>query len=225
LIIKEIERIADELRELLRKDLPGEKAHNKMIPETRKSFPKGPVKREAAVLIILFPDKKNIKISLIKRTEYEGAHSGQISFPGGMKESIDINLKMTALREASEETGIGKSELIVLGKLTPINIPVSAFRVQPYVAYCRKTPSFSPDPVEVEYMINIPVQHLLEVSNRKKEKWNLGNIEAEVPFYSYSTFKIWGATAMIMSEFLDIIAAIEPDLWTIQYFDNDCSDT
>lgn len=222
---KQIERIADEVRELLKHELPGETAQNKMIPETRKRFKPGPVKREAAVLIILYPDKKDIKVSLIKRSEYEGAHSGQISFPGGMKELTDSNLQMTATREASEETGIDISELLVLGKLTPITIPVSSFKVQPFVAYCTHTPAFKPDPVEVEYMINIPVIHLLAGNNRKKEKWNLGNFEAQVPFFSYNSFKIWGATAMILSEFLDVIEGIEPDLWSVEYSDNDYSDT
>jgi 8-oxo-dGTP pyrophosphatase MutT (NUDIX family) len=222
---KEIKTIADRIKELLSGDLPGEKAHKMMIPETRRNFRPGNIKREAAVLIILFPDHREINISLIKRTEYEGPHSGQISFPGGMKEKTDQDLEMTAVREATEETGLNMTELQVLGKLTPIIIPISSFKVQPYVALYPFTPTFTPDPVEVEYMINIPVNHLLARKNRKKEKWKLGDFEADVPFFSFKNFKIWGATAMILSEFLEVIEDIEPGLWSPEYSGNDYSDT
>ncbi len=168
--------------------------------------------KNAAVLILLFENDSELHITLIKRTEYEGVHSGQISFPGGMKEPSDRDLLHTAMRETSEETGIKAEDIKIAGKLSPIYIPVSKFKVQPFVGYLEYAPEFCPDPVEVDHMIIVPVKHLLKPEYLKKEKWNLSGEEVWVPFYSFNHYKIWGATAMILSEFMDVIEGIEPDL-------------
>lgn len=206
------EVITERIRILLTGELPGEKAHNLMIPEVRKKIEIPEQNREAAVMILLYPDRDSVNIVLIKRAEYDGAHSGQISFPGGMKEESDPDLMTTAIREIAEETGLIPTRIRMLGKLSPICIPVSAFQVQPFVACYDKTPEFNPDPVEVDFLITIPLVHLLDKGNRKKEKWNLSGIRTEVPFFEYNNFKIWGATAMIMSEFIEIIEEAGPDL-------------
>ncbi|MFW5820268.1 MAG: NUDIX hydrolase [Bacteroidota bacterium] len=207
-----IKEIARKIEQLIMDELPGETSHSKMTPRIRRSLQSGTNSREAAVMILFFQENRDIKLALIKRTEYEGVHSGQISFPGGMKEAEDPDLQSTSIRETVEETGIKEKELRILGELSPIHIPVSNFRVCPYVAYMSSTPIFTPDPVEVDHIINIPLKHLLNYKNRKKEKWNLSGEEIMVPFYSYKNYKIWGATAMILSEFLDIIEEVEPYL-------------
>jgi len=138
---KEIIQLSDRIKIQLEKGLPGEAAQNKMIPKVRRSLQNISRDRDAAVLILLFPDNGKIKISLIQRTKYEGEHSGQVSLPGGMKEDKDHDLLQTAIRETSEETGIPENELKVIGKLTPLYIPVSAFMVHPFIGYMKKHPS------------------------------------------------------------------------------------
>lgn len=209
---KDIKKISETISDLLRSELPGERSHIKMIPSVRRSFKNNLQDKSAAVLILLFREDSEIKIAFIKRTEYEGVHSGQISFPGGMKEVSDRDLLHTSIRETSEETGINSEDIKVLGRISPLYIPVSNFEVQPYVAYMEYTPCFQPDPIEVDHMINVPLKHLMNKEYRKKEKWNLSGEKTWVPFYSFKNYKIWGATAMMLSEFLDIIEDIEQDL-------------
>lgn len=218
---QEVGKLAGKIQELLKLELPGSHSHQKMMPENRKLFSDLQVERLAAVVVLLFPEGGDIKISLIQRTRYDGAHSGQISFPGGMKEGSDPDLKYTGLRETSEETGIFPDDIQILGSLSPVIIPVSRFEVHPFVGMVYKTPHFRPDPKEVEFMINIPVRHFLEGRNRLKEEWNLSGTDIKIPFFQYENFRIWGATAMIFSEFLDVIEAIEQDLWALQCSGND----
>lgn len=220
-----IDIIADQIRDLLHLGLPGKASHEKMIPETRQLFNESTIEKQAAVLILLFPDDGGIRFSFIQRTKYDGVHSGQISLPGGIKEDVDIDLRQTAIRETCEETGISAHDIKILGKLSPINIPVSRFEVHPFVGYISCRPEFRTDAREVEFMINIPILHFLQGRNRRTEIWNLHNTEVLVPFFIYKNHKIWGATAMIISEFLDIIEGIEPDQWIQQYSGNDCSGT
>lgn len=216
--------LAKEISPLLENKLPGKRAHKKMIPEVRRTFGMSKKKRVAAVMILLFPKEGYINIALIQRTRYDGDHSGQISLPGGIKELSDRDLLHTSVRETAEETGVPARDIKIIGKLSPIYIPVSAFRVQPFVAYLEYAPRFKPDPVEVDYLILVPVLHFLNNHNRKIEKWNLSGRDIKVPFFSFQGYKIWGATAMILSEFIDIIEAVEPDLWFHRYSDSDYND-
>jgi 8-oxo-dGTP pyrophosphatase MutT (NUDIX family) len=217
---RKIQKLAYKIKDLLQGELPGEKAHFKMMPEVRRSFGRNKTPREAAVILLIFPEDRYIKIALIRRTMYDGDHSGQISFPGGTKEETDHDHYHTCIRETAEETGIPEEDINIIGKLSPIYIPISAFVVQPFIAYIDYTPEFKPDPTEVQYMINIPVIHFLRKENIKKEKWNLSGMSIKVPFYIFMNHKIWGATAMILSEFIDLIEAIGPDQWILQYSDN-----
>lgn len=216
--------LAEKIENELSKGLPGRRSQEKMMPGSDRVFaPSGEVK-QAAVMLLLFPDSEGIHISFIQRAEYEGVHSGQISFPGGMYEEGDGNLVNTAFRETAEETGISPGDIQLLGKISPLYIPVSDFLVHPYISYLDYCPEFDPDPSEVQFMVNIPVSCLLDKKKSyKKEKRNLAGLEAEVPYYSYKDFKIWGATAMILSEFIDLVATVEPDLWDPGYSDSDYS--
>jgi 8-oxo-dGTP pyrophosphatase MutT (NUDIX family) len=141
----------------------------------------------------------------MKRPDYDGAHSGQISFPGGKVETDDENLEQTALRETSEELGILKNKIQILGKLSPLKIQVSGFEVNPFVGFINEKPFWKPDPDEVAYLIEAPVTELLNPSISKIENWKLHNTNVDVPFYKIENEKIWGATAMILSEFIEII--------------------
>ncbi len=207
---QELERIAALIAGELKKPLPGVGYQLKMAPSSRRLPDFSVMEKQAAVLILLFPAGEDLSICFIRRSEYEGVHSGQISFPGGMAERSDNSLEQTARRETAEETGIDGAEVRMLGRLTPLPVPVSRFLVHPYVGYLPYRPQFIPDPTEVSFMIEAPLRLLLDPVTVQKEKWNLMNESVMVPFYVVESHRIWGATAMILSEFLEIISRVAP---------------
>lgn len=194
----------NQLKHQLTLPLPGEEAQYALAPQGRRNFPENKVKTTAAVMILLFPIHDEPWLVFIKRPEYNGAHSGQVSFPGGKVESEDISLYHTAMRETSEELGIKKESIQYVGKLSPLLIPVSGFHVYPFVGSCSTNPNWNPDKEEVKYTIESPVSALQNNETIKTEIWNLHGHELEVPFYFVKEEKIWGATAMILAEFLTV---------------------
>ena len=196
-----IQKIVEELQ----KTLPGREHQFKMAPRMVR-FPENMIpEKKAAVLICLFKGNKDLQIALIKRTEYDGPHSGQISFPGGIYKDIDKNLEETALRETEEEIGIDRNYARILGALSPLHIPVSNIIVYPFVAFYEKSPSFKLDEREVSYIFITNVKFFMKAENLKNEKWVLHGEEIEVPFFQPDSMnKIWGATAMILNEFIAV---------------------
>jgi len=192
------------LLKLLTGELPGEKAQLKMAPEFRGNFIFRESPRPAAVMILLFPYKKELHTLFIKRNEYPGPHSAQISFPGGLYEPDDGKLMNTAIRETVEETGI-RNKIDVLGSLTPLFIPVSNFIVTPFIGWVRDSPDFTPDPSEVQYLIHVPFSDLFDSGCICSEKIKRHDIEFIAPYYALNGEKIWGATAMMLSEFLELV--------------------
>ncbi len=193
------------LQNELNKPLPGADSHNKMMISGRRSeyFDQKPAK--GSVLILLFPANGKLSVVLIKRAEYSGPHSNQVSFPGGKSEEGDKDPVHTALREAHEETGVPPENIKILGKLTPLYIPVSNFTVTPFVGYTSKKPGFKPDSREVKYIITAPLSHFLKKETVTCSRIKLPGLDIEAPGYSIDGEHIWGATAMIMAEFIDII--------------------
>jgi 8-oxo-dGTP pyrophosphatase MutT (NUDIX family) len=194
-------------KEILSKKLPGELAQLRMAPTFRGqiSSPEKPV--EAAVLALFYPSDGKIHLVFIKRNEYDGPHSAQISFPGGAREAGDLTLKDTALREAREEVGI-TTEIEVLGSLTPLHIPISNFKVYPFVGWMKETPVFFPDRSEVQYVVEVPLDVLLDPSNSDSETRYHHKMPIEAPFYKVGKEKIWGATAMMLSELLELATSL-----------------
>jgi 8-oxo-dGTP pyrophosphatase MutT (NUDIX family) len=189
----------------LKKPLPGEEYQLKLAPESRSfDFPKQEI-INAGVLVLIFPDKDgNPSIVFMKRPSYDGHHSGQISFPGGKQEVSDKSLEETALRETCEELGICGSNIKVIGKLTNLFIPVSSFMVHPYVAWSETSPEFNIDKNEVDYLINIPIHKLLQTPVSETQ-WDFRNKTVRVPFYNIHNEMVWGATSMILSEFIEVL--------------------
>ncbi len=187
--------------DLLKQKLPGEKAQLLMAPNFRGhlSSPGKPV--EAAVLVLFYPSDGKMHLVFIKRNEYDGPHSAQVSFPGGAKEADDLSLEETALRETREELGI-REQIEVLGALTPLHIPVSNFMVYPFVGWMEQRPVFQPDSSEVQYVIEAPLRDLLDPANGDSETIYHHEQSIEAPFYRVGKEKIWGATAMMLSEVL-----------------------
>ncbi len=162
---------------------------------------------KSSVLILLYPGKKNPQPSfvVILRPTYEGIHSGQISLPGGRFELPDENLMQTALRETSEEIGMDPAGVTIIGKLTELYIPPSNYLVQPFVGFTSASPVFIPHPKEVEQIIEIPVRHLLDENNLVQKEISIGGIQFSAPSFVISGTTIWGATAMILNEFKEIL--------------------
>ena len=161
--------------------------------------------RNASVLILLFPSKDDvneIEGVLIERSEYDGVHSKQIGFPGGERDSNDVGDIETAIRECKEELGVKVDIENVLGPLTPLYIPPSNFLVKPYVAWLSERPLFSIDPKEVNSFILFQVSDLNEESN-----WcNYTVNGVVVPGIKFGKHLVWGATAMMLREFIDTFA-------------------
>jgi 8-oxo-dGTP pyrophosphatase MutT (NUDIX family) len=195
----------------LKNPLPGVDAQLRMSPEVRRPVSVEYPLKNAGVLILLYPDKERICTVFIKRTEYEGVHSGQVSLPGGMFKEEDDSLMVTALREANEETGVNIQSVTIIGKLTPLHIPVSNVNVHAFVGVTGSRPVFIHDPAEVQYLIEESLDELLSEVNHKTKTMTLFGNEVIVPYFDIKGNHIWGATAMIISEFSEIVKRVTGD--------------
>jgi 8-oxo-dGTP pyrophosphatase MutT (NUDIX family) len=163
---------------------------------------------KSSVLILLYPGSPDDSIHLVLtlRPTYDGIHSGQISLPGGKYESSDMDLRATALRETREEIGIDTGKVELIGKLSELYIPPSNYIVQPFIGYSLTPLVFNPNPMEVEKIIEIHVEDLLDGKNIKKKRIHLRTgIHILAPCYIIDGNVIWGATAMILSEFRELV--------------------
>jgi 8-oxo-dGTP pyrophosphatase MutT (NUDIX family) len=193
------------LTELLKGKLPGKQAQYKMAPESREMHPVDKSCRDAAVLLLLYYEGEHLRIAFIKRNEYEGPHSAQISFPGGMKEKSDKDFADTALRETEEEIGIASDKIEILGSLTPLYIQVSNFCVHPYVGWINFKPEFNIDKTEVQYLICPLLDDFLDQKNIKHGSIDHSFGKISTPYFHVENEVIWGATAMILKEFTSLI--------------------
>jgi 8-oxo-dGTP pyrophosphatase MutT (NUDIX family) len=200
----EIQRTLEQLEAVLRKKLPGQQAQNRMAPEIRLENNQGKY-RNAAVMILLYIRNGSWHTVLMRRPEYKGIHSNQVSLPGGKFEVGDAGLRETALREIREETGIEDSRIRVLGHLSRLHIPVSGIEVMPVVGYYPGEPVFKPDPAEVAYLIEVPIKDLMDPRNTREKFRTLLCKLVKVPYFQIGDDHVWGATAMILSEFLVLI--------------------
>jgi len=200
--------IVEILRELFQNPLPGKDSHRLMAPSrifTGEKYPDPRFAKDSSVFIILFKKDGQIYIPLIKRTEYVGAHSGQISLPGGKYEPTDKSLLDTAYRETEEEIGISREMITYTGTLTTLYIPNSNFNVVPHVGVLNGEPIFTPNKREVERIITLPLRILTDNSSIKRFERTVHGKVISAPYYSYKDNRIWGATAMILSEFAEMI--------------------
>ena len=192
-----------QLGECLKQELPGQVAQALMAPSVR---PPGMAQfdgtnpRSSGVMILLFPTESGISTVFILRTP-GGVHGGQISLPGGKQENSDPDLTFTARRETFEEIGVDPGMIRNIGLLTPLYVPHSNFIIQPVIGFVGFQPAFVPDHKEVADVIVTTLKQLFDPENRKTMILHRAGAEIVAPYYDASGHRIWGATAMIMSEF------------------------
>lgn len=167
-------------------------------PHRTQDLPPG---RPAAVLLMLFERDGEPWLVFTRRTQHVAHHKGEISFPGGGRDDEDTDLESTALRETVEELGIDRSVITVVGRLDELPTFVTGYNVTPYVAVVPEQHSYQPSDVEIEEVIELPVEELARVGRREVIVRRGFPIETNV-FETRGHF-IWGLTGAILRQFLD----------------------
>jgi 8-oxo-dGTP pyrophosphatase MutT (NUDIX family) len=161
--------------------------------------------KRAAVLIPLFKKNGEYYILFTRRTDKVEHHKGQISFPGGRQDKKDKDLLTTALREAREEMGIEKKDVRILGELDDICTATTDFCVSPFVAHIPYPYPFKVNSREIEEVIEVPLSVLLDESRFRQELHKRDGKPFLVYFYQHKDHTIWGATATILKQLLDLL--------------------
>jgi 8-oxo-dGTP pyrophosphatase MutT (NUDIX family) len=172
-----------------------------MVPISRAMRPpEGVTPQQAGVLVLLYPENDDLQIVLTRRTDTLRGHTGQISFPGGRRDAQDESFTATALRETCEELGLCDPPVQIIGMLSPIYIPPSNFEVHPTVAALPERPIFHVNPSEVAEVFTLPLETLLDASTKSSEEREIQGMRMQIPFYNVRGHKVWGATAVMLSE-------------------------
>tara|TARA_B100001057_G_scaffold68670_1_gene62410 strand:- start:408 stop:1052 length:645 start_codon:yes stop_codon:yes gene_type:complete len=201
------------LTKLKENRLAGSVAHTLLAPPQRmaqlNSISMTKMKpKKAGVLLLFYPNARGeVNFVLIRRKVYKGAHSGQISFPGGKPEPLDDDLWATALRETQEEVGVKSHQVKYFRSLTQLYVPPSNFLIVPYVGYLEKTCVFSPDSEEVDAILEISLESMINNQPMMTKQHISPANYVEVPAYVFDQNEVWGATAMILSEFQMLFTA------------------
>lgn len=185
-------------------DLPGIEAYEKILPaavrqrlDAQKSDPNPKLSGVAATV---YPDGNEATLILIERQTYKGVHSGQIGFPGGKMELVDKDLMETALREMEEEVGLPKQLPQFVRALSNVYIPPSKFLVHPFLFQLDKMPELNRQEREVKSIIHLPISMLLDDRILKTGYVETSGYTVKTAYFEMGKHKIWGATAMMLSE-------------------------
>tara|TARA_Y100001947_G_C10307029_1_gene289863 strand:+ start:198 stop:776 length:579 start_codon:yes stop_codon:yes gene_type:complete len=168
--------------------------------------------RKAAVLIAL-TDSNEPELIYTLRSNKVGSHGGEVSFPGGMYEDVDKNLEHTALRESEEETGMDSSKVNILG---PLDTVVSRYNISvtPYVGIVPENVSLNNKSEEIESCFKVPLSFLLRDERHRNDEIKRDGDIFFMPAYQYDSYIIWGLTAMMTVDFLNIALEAKIDLKT-----------
>ena len=219
----------------LRTPLPGPQAQDRLAPMPRRAWPAGatPARvRDAAGLLLVFPKRQEKTAEIAEDAEpdfslrsprsprffpdHDAAHiiltvrsdrvrhSGQVSLPGGVVDPGET-YEQAAMREAHEEVALTLDRVRLLGRLTPLDIPVSGFRLHPIVATHPSRPQLTPSDDEVARILEIGVDELLNPAHFVTTERQRDGVAFTVPAFRVAGVEIWGATAMVLAEFLAVL--------------------
>jgi 8-oxo-dGTP pyrophosphatase MutT (NUDIX family) len=166
--------------------------------------PPPPGARQAAVLILLYPHQQRWHLPLTLRPAHLPDHAGQISLPGGAIEPGESS-SAAAIREFHEELGAPGLAVRPLGKLSSIYVEVSNFRVDPWVGVADERPVWTPNPVEVEQLLEVPLEHLLDPANLGCHERRKGEASYRAPHFLWQNHRIWGATCAMLGELVTVL--------------------
>lgn len=200
---------AENIKKALSQTLPGSTSHRKMLPVNRELVANSDEQirlKHSSVLLLLYPENNELHVCLIKRPAHMKHHAGQIAMPGGRIEKGETALD-TALRETWEEIGITSEQIEILGTLSELYVQVSRFQIHPFVGWINKKPKFVICEYEVEKTISFPLKTMKETFEDVELKTISGTLK--VPCFQFEGEIIWGATAMILSEFYDLLNLLE----------------
>jgi 8-oxo-dGTP pyrophosphatase MutT (NUDIX family) len=160
---------------------------------------------EAGVLAPLFEEAGETRVILTRRAAHLRSHTGQVAFPGGRLEPGEDALA-GALREAHEEIGLDPGEVEVLGQLAPLATVSSGSRITPFVGAVARRPRLSPNPAEVARIFDVSLADLLNDEVYREERWDLpGQDDRPMHFFEIDGETVWGATARILTELLELV--------------------
>jgi 8-oxo-dGTP pyrophosphatase MutT (NUDIX family) len=178
--------------------------------------PEAPViGRPAAVLMPIFEEDGEARIILTKRPDTMPSHQGEIVFPGGKREpDRDPDLRATALREAHEEIALDPTTVDVVAELDSLTTVASRFALTPFVGLLNGRPIVTPDPTEVVSVFDVPISELLDEQTFREERWDIpeemgpaAGQNRAIHFYELERETVWGATAKILTSFLEHLTA------------------
>jgi 8-oxo-dGTP pyrophosphatase MutT (NUDIX family) len=218
--------VVNRLEDAFTRELPGAAAQAHLAPIPRRQWPDGfreEQLRHAAGLLLVFPDQtENAKaakaadsasaqarILLTVRADTLGRHGGQVSLPGGVVDAGET-FEQAALREAREEVGLSTDLVRVLGALTPLDIPVSGFRLHPIVGVSKRRPELMPAAREVARILEPAIDALLAPDCVVHARRARDGVAMTVPGFHLEGVEIWGATAMVLAEFLSLLGWSSP---------------
>jgi len=200
--------LAADLIAALAKPLPGASAHALMAPQPRRAWPAGVAPehvRDAAGLLLVFPDAGGrAHVVLTVRAGTLERHGGQVSLPGGVIEPGE-SYAHAALREAHEEIALDARLVRLIGALTPIDIPVSSFRLHPIVGLSHERPALTPADGEVARILDVAVDDLTTAGCVAQTTREREGRRIDAPAFCVAGEEIWGATAMVLAEFLSLL--------------------
>lgn len=161
--------------------------------------------RRSAILMMFYPKGDEIYLPLILRPQYDGVHGGQMAFPGGRVEQKDKDIQATALREAQEEIGIKAADVKIIRNLTELYIPPSNLLCQPVLGFMPYRPDFYPDEREVAGIFEVSISEILDPSIVQFKTVETRGIKLETPCFVIQEQIVWGATALMIAELVEIL--------------------
>lgn len=208
------EAFKEQLLDAMALGLPGEAAHLPMMP-TNRPLSNEALKsltnyRSSAVAVIILELEEHHQVILIQRPTYDGAHSGQVAFPGGKMEESDTDHEFTARRECFEEIGFRLRDEHYIGKLTDVYIPVSGFLMHPHLYFVKEEISFVADSREVDEILLTDLSLLMQEEVRISKTLEIakGANLKNVPGFEIEGRFIWGATSLVLNELLHLLQRV-----------------